>query len=64
MPVFTIHGPEGDNGLLSALALPRQRYYRGLLRKAAALFRSLVKNHPFIDGNKRFALAALHTFLL
>lgn len=30
----------------------------------AALFESLVNNHPFIDGNKRVGFAAMHTFLL
>jgi Fic family protein len=29
-----------------------------------ALFRSLVSNHPFHDGNKRTAVIALHHFLL
>lgn len=64
MPAFVIQGPEGENGLLSALALPRQPYYHGLFHKAAALFRSLVKNHPLVDGNKRFGLAVLHVFLI
>lgn len=49
--------------LESALALPRHNYYKGTLRKAAALLRSLIKNHPFIDGNKRFALAVTTLFL-
>jgi hypothetical protein len=31
--------------------------------KAAALFRSLIKNHPLVDGNKRIAVVALGTFL-
>lgn len=37
--------------------------YRTIEQKAAALFHSLVKNHPFHNGNKRTALAALITFL-
>ncbi len=32
-------------------------------QKGAALFHSLVKNHPFHNGNKRTALATLVTFL-
>ncbi|SDC04531.1 death on curing protein [Melghirimyces thermohalophilus] len=34
-----------------------------LWRKAAALTQSLVQDHPFHNGNKRTALAALGTFL-
>ena len=30
---------------------------------AAALFESLIKNHPFIDGNKRVAFFATDVFL-
>jgi death-on-curing protein len=30
--------------------------YPTLLEKAAALFHSLVLNHPFVDGNKRTAV--------
>lgn len=33
--------------------------YSGLTAKAAALFHSLVKNHPFHNGNKRTALLTL-----
>lgn len=35
----------------------------GLLRKAAALFDGLIRNHPFVDGNKRIALASTGLFL-
>ncbi|MFC4075468.1 type II toxin-antitoxin system death-on-curing family toxin [Salinithrix halophila] len=34
-----------------------------LWRKAAAMTQSLVQDHPFHNGNKRTALAALGTFL-
>jgi len=37
-------------------------YYKGLHYKAAALFRSIVKNHAFIDGNKRTAVVATDVF--
>jgi death-on-curing protein len=46
-----------DKGLLeSAVAQPRARFggedlYPSLAEKAAALAFSLVKNHPFFDGN-------------
>jgi death-on-curing protein len=58
-----------DMGLLeSALARPQATFggedlYPGLWDKAAALMHSLVKNHPFVDGNKRTALTATGLFL-
>jgi death-on-curing protein len=53
-----------DLGLLeSALYRPRTGYYRDLLEMAAALFESLLMNHPFIDGNKRVAFFATDVFL-
>ena len=48
-----------DNGaLLAALARPYQTFdqqelYPSPAEKAAAVFESLIINHPFIDGNKR-----------
>ena len=59
-------GPRGvrDLGLLdSALYRPRTGYYRDLSEMAAALFESLLMNHPFIDGNKRVAYFATDVFL-
>ena len=38
--------------------------YPSLVEQAAALAFSLVKNHPFIDGNKRIGHAAMEVFLL
>ena len=38
--------------------------YGTILKKAAALFHSLVANHPFQNGNKRTAVLATHSFLL
>jgi death-on-curing protein len=58
-----------DAGLLdSALARPQATFggedlHPGLWHKAAALMHSLIKNHPFVDGNKRTALAATGLFL-
>ena len=65
-------GEEGirDLGALqSALAQPRMTYggeelYPSLAAKAGALAYSLVKNHAFVDGNKRVAHAAMEVFLL
>jgi death-on-curing protein len=59
-----------DLGALeSALAQPRHTFdgvdlYPSLLQKAAALGYSLVQNHPFLDGNKRTAHAAMEVFLV
>ena len=58
-----------DDGLLrSALARPHasfggQDLYPTLFEKTAALAESLVRNHPFVDGNKRTALACLRVAL-
>ena len=63
-PAFRIRGEEGRAALLSALAQPHWPYYRTLPEKAGALHYSLNKNHPFADGNKRFALTAMEAFIL
>ena len=53
-----------DLGLLeSALFRPRTGYYRDLSAMAAALFESLLMNHPFVDGNNRVAFFATDVFL-
>ena len=58
-----------DEGLLdSALARPLNRFaYEGerdLCRLAAAYAKGIAQNHPFVDGNKRAALAAAGVFLM
>ena len=59
-----------DAGLLSsALARPRttvfgEDAYPNLPTKTAAMFESLVRNHPLLDGNKRLAVVLTWTFLL
>jgi death on curing protein len=54
-----------DKGLLeSAVFRPQVGYYNMIAEEAAALMESLANNHPFLDGNKRIAFAAAHTFLL
>jgi death-on-curing protein len=59
-----IHGVR-DKGLLeSAVFRPQIGYYNNIAEEAAALMESLANNHPFLDGNKRIAFAATHTFLL
>jgi len=58
-----------DWGLLdSAVNRPRAAFegkdlYPDLFTKAAVLGHSLVLNHPFVDGNKRTAWEAMHTFI-
>ncbi len=59
-------GPDGvrDRGLLeSALYRPQTGYYSDLSEMAAALFESLIMNHPFVDGNKRIAFFSCDVFL-
>ena len=55
--------------LESALALPYATFggdelYPSIGEKTAAMGYSLLKNHGFIDGNKRIAVAAMDVFLL
>lgn len=53
-----------DLGLLeSALHRPRSGYYADVVEMAAAMFESLLMNHPFVDGNKRVAFFAADVFL-
>ena len=58
-----------DEGLLqSALSAPFQSFsgtdaYPSLQQKAARLAFGLVKNHPFIDGNKRIGAHVMLVFL-
>ena len=49
--------------LLGALGQPRWPHYRTLQTKAGALHYFLNRDHPFVDGNKRFAVAAMEMFL-
>ena len=59
-------GAEGvrDLGALeAALFRPQTGYYEDPVAEAAALFESLIQNHPFLDGNKRTALAAADVHL-
>lgn len=58
-----------DIGLLES-ALARQQasfgrndLYTTTFDKAAALMHSLLKNHPFVDGNKRTSLSVTALFL-
>ena len=58
-----------DNGLLeSALNAPFQTYdmvdlFPTIKKKAARLCFGFIKNHPFVDGNKRIGVMAMIVFL-
>lgn len=58
-----------DLGMLaSAVARPQATFegrdlYPDLFSKAAALMESLVRNRPFVDGNKRVGITAAGLFL-
>lgn len=58
-----------DVGLIeSALGRPQASFggedlYPTIFNKAAALMHSILKNHAFVDGNKRTALAGTGIFL-
>ena len=57
-----------DGGLLSsALARPRNRRVYGasttLFELAAGYGVGIIRNHPFIDANKRLALMVMYVFL-
>lgn len=58
-----VAGVRNQDELESAIARPQQLYhYAGETRipmLAASLAWALLRNHPFVDGNKRIALAAL-----
>ncbi len=63
-----LFGREKDDGLESALAAVFQTaagrdVYPTLEKKAAHLLHFLVKNHPFVDGNKRIGAALFLWFL-
>ena len=62
-----LQGIRDEGGLESAIARPRNIAEYGAIESpgvlGAALVWAIVKNHPFVDGNKRAAFAALQIFL-
>lgn len=56
-------GVRDPGALEAALFRPQTGYYKDILAEAAALCESLAINHPFVDGNKRIAFAAMDVFL-
>lgn len=65
--VLETHGGQAgirDHGLLeSAVMAPQTGYYSSVAELAAVYAHGLVKNHPFLDGNKRTGLATAVAFL-
>lgn len=62
------HGLRDLAMLLSPLGRPQATFggknlYDGFFSKSAVLMDSLVRNHPFIDGNKRTAITSTAFFL-
>ncbi|MBI2623179.1 MAG: type II toxin-antitoxin system death-on-curing family toxin [Candidatus Liptonbacteria bacterium] len=62
------HGVRDQGALSSAVALPQQvvfgrELYPTEFEKAAVYARSIIMNHPFVDGNKRTGMAAASVFL-
>lgn len=71
MMIKATGGSDGvrDMGLLQfALNAPFQAFggkevYPSLLSKVAAMCRSIISNHPFVDGNKRTGIHVMLIFL-
>jgi death on curing protein len=62
------HGIRDEGLVKSAVAAPQaqfggERLHDGPVAQAAAYLFHLCSNHPFVDGNKRVALAAALVFL-
>jgi death-on-curing protein len=63
-----LHGIRDQSALESALAQPQagsgdQLFHETVFEQAAAYAYHIIRNHPFIDGNKRAGLAAARIFL-
>jgi death-on-curing protein len=61
------HGLRDENALEASLARPRQRWAcdetAGVHDPAASYAFALIRNHPYVDGNKRVGLVAMVAFL-
>src|SRR5215469_8726796 len=62
-----LEGIRDEGALASALARPKNLFvYEAIIdpaRLGAAYVFGIIRNHPFVDGNKRAAFAALGVFL-
>ncbi|WP_421826438.1 type II toxin-antitoxin system death-on-curing family toxin [Larkinella sp.] len=61
-------GVRDEGIMLSAIARPYSgfgdtEFYQTPVEKAAAIIESIVKNHPFIDGNKRTGYVLMEIIL-
>ena len=64
-----LHGVRDEKGLRSAIERPfsgfgDEEFYPGPEEKAGAILESIVKNHPFIDGNKRTGYVLMRLLLM
>lgn len=62
------HGVRDISLLQSAIARPMSSFggkdlYPDIFTKTASLMHSIIKNHPFVDGNKRVAITVASIFL-
>ena len=62
-------GIRDQNALIAALSRPFQTFdgkelYPSPLQKAAAVIESILKNHPFVDGNKRTGYVLMRLLLI
>lgn len=63
-----LHGVKDLNLLRLAIGRPQMSVgfkdaYKSIFDKAAAMFHSIINNHPFLDGNKRTSLFSAILFL-
>ncbi len=63
-----LQGVRDENGLKAALERPfsgfgETEFYPNPEEKAGAILESIVKNHPFIDGNKRTGYVLMRLIL-
>ncbi|WP_448518432.1 type II toxin-antitoxin system death-on-curing family toxin [Rhodoflexus sp.] len=64
-----LQGVRDENGLKSAIERPfsgfgNTEFYPSPEEKAGAILESIVKNHPFIDGNKRTGYVLMRLLLM
>lgn len=62
------YGITDNNILLSVVANPQRQFgkrelYKGITSKVAIFVYTMIKNHPFLDGNKRTAFVGGRVFL-
>lgn len=58
-----VHGVRDRSALNELVEQFQSGHSVDLIQEAAALWRGLAQNQPFVDGNKRTAIAATYTFL-